>query len=764
MAADNEQRLISKIIKDANITTVLERGVSDDWFRVPECKTVFGFLRKYHTDYGHVPSATTVKDNYPNTRLLNVTDSIDYLLDQFLAYRTSRQTYEMLSEAVDIMQDPQRYEDALAVVRRDLAAMDGAVQTGTDLNLSENAENRFAEYQNRASNPNGLIGLPTGFATIDRATAGLQGGQLVTILASGKVGKALDVDTPILTSRGWVRNGDLVVGDQVYHPSGALTEVTHVHDVRYNRPCYLVSTADGRSVVADEDHLWSVRLRGSLKYSTISTVELAKYASMRDLPHMSVPAPLESSRYLLPVDPYVLGVWLGDGHTVSGRVTLGDTDSPEIIEALTTRGYVVSHDHATKEGSSTRTIYGLVEQLQSIGVVGYKHIPQQYLLASKEQRLDLLRGIMDTDGHVAVRSNGSVFCEITQVRKELSLQIVYLLRSLGYKPSLREGVAVLDGKEVGPKYRVTFAAYADVPPCTVAKHLNKLRPEPSKPSRARTLSVVSVEQVESRPVRCITVAAPDGMYLAGEGLLPTHNSTLMLNIATHLHAHGHTVMVQSFEMSNREQQERHDAMRAGISLTRLRSGTLHASEEKKYEAMLKSMDGMQPLMLTDSTQGVTVSALAARVARHDPDIVFVDAVYLMVDEVTGEKGTPQALTSITQSLKNLAQRLDKPIVISTQSLLWKMKGGKTSISSAGYSSSFVQDSDVVLGLDKEEGVDDRRTLKIIASRNCGTAEVQLDWIWETGNFQEQPDGSTAEVPDEDDGAVTDVTDLYGLGQ
>lgn len=430
MAADNEQRLISKIIKDANITTVLERGVSDDWFRVPECKTVFGFLRKYHTDYGHVPSATTVKDNYPNTRLLNVTDSIDYLLDQFLAYRTSRQTYDMLSEAVDIMQDPQRYEDALAVVRRDLAAMDGAIQTGTDLNLSENAENRFAEYQNRASNPNGLIGLPTGFATIDRATAGLQGGQLVTILASGKVGK----------------------------------------------------------------------------------------------------------------------------------------------------------------------------------------------------------------------------------------------------------------------------------------------------------------------------------------------STLMLNIATHLHTHGHTVMVQSFEMSNREQQERHDAMRAGISLTRLRSGTLHASEEKKYEAMLKSMDGMQPLMLTDSTQGVTVSALAARVARHDPDIVFVDAVYLMVDEVTGEKGTPQALTSITQSLKNLAQRLDKPIVISTQSLLWKMKGGKTSISSAGYSSSFVQDSDVVLGLDKEEGVDDRRTLKIIASRNCGTAEVQLDWIWETGNFQEQPDGSTAEVPDEDDGAVTDVTDLYGLGQ
>jgi len=142
-------------------------------------------------------------------------------------------------------------------------------------------------------------------------------------------------------------------------------------------------------------------------------------------------------------------------------------------------------------------------------------------------------------------------------------------------------------------------------------------------------------------------------------------------------------------------------------------------------------------VLSDSVTGITVSALAAKIEQHRPEIVFVDGVYLMMDEQSGESNTPQALTNITRSLKRLAQRLKVPIVISTQTLLWKMRGGKVTADSIGYSSSFYQDSDVILGLEEEETDPEARVLKVVASRNCGPEEALLTWRWDTGCFHDE---------------------------
>jgi replicative DNA helicase len=120
-----------------------------------------------------------------------------------------------------------------------------------------------------------------------------------------------------------------------------------------------------------------------------------------------------------------------------------------------------------------------------------------------------------------------------------------------------------------------------------------------------------------------------------------------------------------------------------------------------------------------------------------PDVIFIDGVYLMLDEQTGESNTPQALTGITRSLKRLAQRMNKPVVITTQALNWKTKKGKVSTDSIGYSSSFLQDADVVFGLEKEdETVDDTRILKVMAARNSANVEASLMWDWASGMFRE----------------------------
>jgi len=221
----------------------------------------------------------------------------------------------------------------------------------------------------------------------------------------------------------------------------------------------------------------------------------------------------------------------------------------------------------------------------------------------------------------------------------------------------------------------------------------------------------------------------------------TGKSTLALQIAINAHLANKVPMFMSFEMSNAEQKSRYYAMRARISHKRLMTGTLTAEEEARYLKIASSIETMSDkFWFVDSANGQTVSAVASKIQTKNPDIIFIDGTYLMIDENGADQGTPLAITNITRSLKRLAQKVNRPIVISTQALTWKMKGGKVSADSIGYSSSFHQDADVIFGLQREdENVDTFRTLRVIASRNGGLSEVSLVWDWDTGQFREMSD-------------------------
>lgn len=222
----------------------------------------------------------------------------------------------------------------------------------------------------------------------------------------------------------------------------------------------------------------------------------------------------------------------------------------------------------------------------------------------------------------------------------------------------------------------------------------------------------------------------------------TGKSQICLQMANNVHAAGMTPMFQSFEMNNHEQSQRSDAMRSHISSARLRRGKLHGDEEDRYLNYLDYMKTAHPFHLVDAVNGLTIDSLMAKAEQLNPDILFVDGVYLMMDQVTGEANTPQALTNITRGLKRLAQRLNIPVVISTQTLLWKMKGGKVSADSIGYSSSFFQDSDVILGLEPVEEDEMIRLLKVVQARNCPPGETSITWNWETGCFHDEKQQAT----------------------
>lgn len=348
--------------------------------------------------------------------------------------------------------------------------------------------------------------------------------------------KALDVATPIFTTAGWSTMGELRVGDEVFAPDGQPTKVVGAYPWRSGRPCYRLRLDDGQEIVADAEHLWAVEevdTPGRLISRVVSTADMVSAGMSHVQPgkgrdrrtyrwRIALPAALQTVEASLPVDSWLLGAWLGDGTAAKGELTVGSQDLPYILESLDRLGetYRVRPDRRWPERVFTVIIAGLAGRLRELGVLGAKHIPAGYLLGSAAQRLELLRGVMDTDGTVSAHQ-----VAVTMTNARLMDDVATLVRSLGVKASLREFRAAFDGRDAGPMYRVQFAATQPVQPFGLPRKAALMRERGARSStRSHYNAVVAVDPVATRPTRCITVSHESGCYLAGRGLVPTHNT------------------------------------------------------------------------------------------------------------------------------------------------------------------------------------------------------------------------------------------------
>jgi replicative DNA helicase len=222
------------------------------------------------------------------------------------------------------------------------------------------------------------------------------------------------------------------------------------------------------------------------------------------------------------------------------------------------------------------------------------------------------------------------------------------------------------------------------------------------------------------------------------GLAKAGKSTGLLLTAKAVHDSGRSPLFVGFEMSNDEQKSRYAAIRARINYHRLYTGRLSQADEKLFKKALHELENTPDLWLTaDPSATSTVSGIQAKLDTYDPAILLIDGVYLMVDEISGEQNTPTALTNITRNLKRMAQHHRIPIVCTTQALAWKTsKRRGLTVDSIGYTSSFAQDSDVILGLESYEDDEDKKKLKIVAARNLRNYTVDINWDWDTGTFEE----------------------------
>jgi len=230
-------------------------------------------------------------------------------------------------------------------------------------------------------------------------------------------------------------------------------------------------------------------------------------------------------------------------------------------------------------------------------------------------------------------------------------------------------------------------------------------------------------------------------------------SMLTMVMAERANAEGVPALLVSFEMSVEEQAARYDAYVSKVSHSGLLRGMSTSAEVSRLDRALRARKNSNPFVLVeDIASATTVSSLAAKIKQHDPGIVFVDGVYMMDDENGEPKGSPQALTNITRSLKRVAQQFKIPIVITTQVLSSKLSSRtsrRVTADAIGYSSSFVQDSDTVMSVERDPDYEDRSIVRVILSRTSPHGEVTIKWDWDNMDFTEvtDADDDDSEQPD-----------------
>ncbi|MDH3678860.1 MAG: replicative DNA helicase [Acidimicrobiia bacterium] len=588
-----------------------------------------------------------------------------------------------------------------------------------------------------------ITGLSTGYLDLDEKLAGLQPSALYVVGARPAMGKALAVDTPIVTADGWSTMGDLGVRDTIFDERGQPCTVTYKSPVFTDHDCYEVCFDDGSVIVADAEHQWwtwdhrawksererdtralpsstsrrvsdSPSLARDQSYkrtwpTTRTTREIAATLRVgRDRrPNHRIPVaePLDCPEVDLPLDPYLVGAWLGDDHTGRPRFTTIDR---ETVAAFEDDGW---------------------QRLRDAGIwPGPKHIPARYLRASFKQRLALLQGLMDADGCVVA---GQTTCQLSLSNERLLGQSRELILSLGYKAG-RVGHKVSNfGTEV---WTVSFSA--PDPVFRLSRELASQRVVTRPNSTTRWRTIVDVRPVPSVPTQCITVDSPSHLYLAGPEMIPTHNTAFALGLAANSAMKDERpVLIFTLEMSQLELSQRLLCSEALVDAGRVKTGRLEEGEWNRISHAVGRL-AEAPIYIDDNphTSVMDIRAKARRLKSRAGDLgmVVVDYIQLMTGRSSAESRQVE-VSEISRNLKILARELDSPVVALAQlnRSLEQRTDKRPMLSDLRESGSLEQDADVVLFLYRDEVYDENSPDKGVAEviiakhRNGPTGRARL---------------------------------------
>ena len=643
---DFQAKLVRVMLMDAGLTDAVLRYVKPEYFESPPLRWAVEQIRQHRDAYNTVPSIMVLQENVRDLdpairtsysqailqlQIQNIPEE-GWIKDQVLdwvkrnvfveAYSRTKNLYNQgsVTEAYDVM------SKAMDQIRK-------AVWTKVDRGwLFEEVGTR----EGRRERSRSLSGLVTsGIMDVDKLLGGgAELGFLGIWMAYSAGGKALADAEPVLTPTGWVpisqlRVGDLVVGGSTGKPC----RVTGVFPQGV-KPCSEVCFSDGARLVASDDHLWKYADRQTRQWrgdtwNIFTTKQLQterpSWAGDPEIP-LVPEITFGSHQEKLPLDPYLLGLLLGDGSFCSPTIsfTKPEIDLQETLAARLPDGDSIGVNR--REG--TISIIGnrfpersrTARCLESLGLWGLKSrdkfIPDVYRWAPPNARWDLLCGLCDTDGYVA---EGRYSVEYSSGSKTLADDVIWLARSLG--GIVRSRVKIVNGRQ----YWIVRMRFMDRIPVTSSKHTSKIH----RPTLTFRRTITAITSTSAQSCTCITVDDPESLFVTRDFVV-THNSIMLQNNGVAAARSFKKTLHFVLEGNRSMIEDRYDACFADEVYSAVKAGNLGASKYAQLHAEYQMLRGLLVLRGFTDRWDVTINDIASELSdlRRNygwvPEVIVID--------------------------------------------------------------------------------------------------------------------------------------------
>ncbi len=540
--------------------------------------------------------------------------------------------------------------------------------------ISEIVRDVDAEILDNISNAGTMTGIPTGIQGLDMALGGWQPTDLIVMAGRPGMGKAQPLHCNVLMQDGSFKKiGDLIVGDRIASVDGRPSTVDGVFD-RGKMAVYRITFSDGRSTMCSRDHLWRV---GNRKWhdeyrilDVAQIIDLLQKPSYANRIYIDMVDGNFGNDTELPIEPYVLGVMLGDG-TIGRDCLRVSTQDTQIIHELRAGLFpdcILKYDGGCdfKIKNPVRCKQNkMLDKMRILGLCGCKSydkfIPTIYKESSLDQRMELLRGLMDTDGWV--EKNGSIRFSTSSYR--LANDVCDMIRSIG-------GVCRIKNKLTTYTYNGDKRNGAIAYLCKIRMNnkesIFKLQRKKDRCSNINglRLNITSIEECGFEPVRCIKVSHPSSLYVTDDYIV-THNTAVMLNFLDNAARIRYPVGCFSVEMASKQLVYRLISRRTGISYQRMKLGLLNPGQAEFIRQALAEINGL-PITIDDRSSITELEIVReARRMKREKNVQMIAIDYLQrIKSARPSRSEAEELGKIVQTFKNLARELEIPVMVLSQ--------------------------------------------------------------------------------------------------
>ena len=512
-----------------------------------------------------------------------------------------------------------------------------------------------------------LTGVPWPWEGLNRMVGFLAPGQVVCVSAGTGVGKCLGKDTPVLMASGEIKPvQDIEAGELVMGPDSKPRHVLSV--CTGTERLYRIKPVKGDSWVCNEAHILSLVCnadKGELSRGQVVNISVGEYLKLSKTKKHILKlwrTGVEFERSDVPLDPYFLGLWLGDGNSDSVRITNSDIEVTDFLQQYAIsqgmkcgiwrdpRSRAVTHSVTTAKGvdRKVKRCDTINAKLRSLGVFKNKHIPNIYLRNDRQTRLSLLAGIIDSDGYLVHNCY-----EIVTTSYQLAYDILYLCRSLGMAAYFRQSKVA---------FRINISGELDEVPCLVGRRKARKRQQRKDVRRVG----FSVEPIGEGQYFGFELSGPDRLFLLGDFTV-THNTTLATQTALWAVERNFCTALLTLEMTGSEQAKKIIAQHGGVCLSDWLRGQSSPADRKKIVKATSTL--LKTPLFFDDRDDVTPAMLRTAIERMKipPALIVVDYAQLMDSGIRDRSASrEQHVAHISRTIKKLAKRFGCAFIVLSQ--------------------------------------------------------------------------------------------------